>query len=903
MLATTAVFGGLTAALSSNLVLRYADTYNNLTNQIRVVSDDAADLAGQLAAVQAAADNSRSSLQSTAVLYSRLAKAAPTKSNSDVLDYVQTIQKALALGGATAQEAASAAIQFSQAIASNRLGGEELRAVLETPLGLALAKGLDVTIGKLRQMSIAGELTADRVLGALEKIKGGIDQQFSKSILTIDQSLIKADNQLTAYIGTLDKTYGLTRIVSGGILGFANNIDKVAGSAVALGLALGSAFAGRLAGRGIGKAVDSTFGEVSRRAADARDQVQKLTKAQHDLAQELDRGTRALGSLKGRDNIEFASKSDVKILQREEAKLNKIREDRLATTTRLRDAVSAANAVEVKSSKSTIASANKIVETQSKIEDSLARQTTLTNELQKAETRLTAAKGQQTLNVANIGAVKEAEKDITKIRQAQIAETTKAAQLEDAVGTQRIALAAKIGDAEAKAAEQKAKFQAIAQTASKQTAKLLTEEFDQTQRLGRARAAIGEVGGIGKAAEVRGAEAALGGLRQGLEDTSQSLASAVRGTSVLRQSFGLLKTGAASLVGFLGGPWGVAFTGAIALTTLLGIRSAEAAQQAENTKKALKDVLGDIANAGGGQGQIAQDSLHTDELKGQLDEKKNQIDLFTAGLKTQAGTIENVLIRIFDPTLNPALAGNSKFADLFGSATAGINNLIKRVGVGEVQLSGINRELRALPEAKFIDDDQISKLTVAVSEAAKLQLALNRVNNQASQLKTTLSSGVGSINVEAEINRAGQQSADALELYEASLKASRKTAQGLLFDLQNINDETSLESDIRKGTAAIMKDNKDLLEGEAREIAIVNTVLDLINSKSEAWWRSSEATKGEVAQILAMAKQIAPEMKFDKPDATTSQLAAIDDMINGQVQANKHILDRRGLIGHQQSLL
>ncbi len=40
LLATTAVFGGLTAALGSNLVLRYADTFTNLSNQIRVVSND-----------------------------------------------------------------------------------------------------------------------------------------------------------------------------------------------------------------------------------------------------------------------------------------------------------------------------------------------------------------------------------------------------------------------------------------------------------------------------------------------------------------------------------------------------------------------------------------------------------------------------------------------------------------------------------------------------------------------------------------------------------------------------------------------------------------------------------------------------------------------------------------------
>ncbi|TJW14466.1 MAG: hypothetical protein E5W82_10850 [Mesorhizobium sp.] len=904
MLATTAVFGGLTAALSSNLILRYADTYNNLTNQIRVVSDDAADLAGQLAAVAAAADNSRASLQSTAVLYSRLAKAAPSKSNSDVLEYVQTIQKALALGGATAQEATSAAIQFSQAIASNRLGGEELRAVLETPLGLALAKGLDVTIGKLRQMSIAGELTADRVLGALSRIKGDIDEQFSKSILTIDQSLLRADNRLTEYVGTLDKTYGLTRLVSGGILTFADNIDKVAGSAAKLGLALGSAFAGRLAGRGVGKAVDSTFGEVKRRAAEAREQVQKLTKAQHDLAQELDRGTRALGNLKGRDNIEFASKSEIKILQREEAKLNKIREDRLATTTRLRDAVSAANAVQVKSSKSTISAATKIVETQGKIEDSLSRQTTLTNDLQKAETRLTAAKGQQTINVANIGAVKEAEKDIVRIRQQQIAETTKATQLEEAIGNQRIALSGKVGAEEAKAAEQKAKYQAIAQTASKETAKLLNEEFSQTQRLGRARAAIGEVGGIGKDAAIAGAEQALHGLRTDLEDTSQSLASAVRGTSVLRQSFGLLKGAGASLVGFLGGPWGVAFTVATAALTIFGIKTAEAAAQAEEGRKILKAVLGDIAAGGGKAAEAAETSLKAEEVKGKIDQVSLSMETLADLSQDSSKKIAVSLSRAFDPFLNQSLAGRGDFVDLFYSATAGVNKLIERMGAGEVTLQDVNREIRAIPEMKFVSDEDVAKLTEAVGEAGKYALAIRRLDGDLQDYQKTAASGVGNLNVESEINRAGPTSYPPDQsAYETALKQSRKMAQGLLFDLKNINAETSLETDIRKGTVAIMKDNKDLLEGEARDVSIVNTVLDTINSSSAAWLNSTEATTGEFGRLLALAKQIAPEIDFSKRSLNSTQLSAITDMLGKQTDLAKKEAERTVIGDRQRAIL
>ncbi|CDX26638.1 hypothetical protein MPL3356_60476 [Mesorhizobium plurifarium] len=903
MLATTAVFGGLTAALSSNLVLRYADTYNNLSNQIRVVSDDAADLAGNLAGVAAAADNSRASLTSTAVLYSRLQKAAPSTSGSTVLEYVQTIQKALALGGATAQEATSAAIQFSQAIASNRLGGDEFRAVLETPLGLQLAKGLDVTIGKLRQLSITGQLTADRVLGALDKIKASVDADFNKSVLTIDQSLVKADNQLTKFVGGLDKTYGLTRIVSGGILLFANNIDKVAGSAATLGLALGSAFAGRLVGSSVGKAVDATFGEISRRSADAKDQVEKLTKAQGDLSSQLEQSTRAFANLQGRDNLEFASKSDLKIVQREEAKLNKIRESRLATTEKLRNAIDAANSVEVKGTKQTLAAADKIVETQGKIEASQSRQVSLANELAKAQTRLTAASGQQAINIGNIGAVKEAERDITRIRQQQSSEALKQGALEEQLGNQRIALAERVGAAEAQAAETRSKYQQVARAQAKETARLQVEEFDQTQRLGRARAAIGEVGSLAKGAELRAAQAELDGLRTSLETTATSLSLATKNTSVLRQSFGLLKTGASSLVGFLGGPWGVAFTGAISLLTLMGIRSAEAAQQQENTRKALHDVLGSIADAGGQTGQAAETSLRSEEIKGKLAATEGDITLFRAGVEEQATKINEALTNAFDAFTNPKLENRSDFVDLFNKMTAGVQSVVNRVAEGTLAFADINKEIRAIPEAQFVSDHELDNIAAAVAEEGKLQLALNKSAASAEQLNASLKSGVGSLDVENQINKVAAASADALEIYETNLKQSQKTAQGLLFSIKQINEQTDLESKIRQGTAAVMKDNKDLLEGEARDVAIVNTVLDTINSKSEAWLRSTEATSGEFARLLATAKQIAPNINFDKPEATASQLAAINDLIQGQVKANKEILERRGLIGDEQNRL
>ena len=61
------------------------------------------------------------------------------------------------------------AIQLGQALASGRLGGDELKSILEgLPLvAEKIAKGLGVSTGELKKMGAEGLLTADKVFGAL----------------------------------------------------------------------------------------------------------------------------------------------------------------------------------------------------------------------------------------------------------------------------------------------------------------------------------------------------------------------------------------------------------------------------------------------------------------------------------------------------------------------------------------------------------------------------------------------------------------------------------------------------------------------------------------------------------------------------------------------------------------
>jgi tape measure domain-containing protein len=88
----------------------------------------------------------------------------------DALSITESISQALRLSGASATEARSSLLQFGQALASGVLRGEELNSVLEqTPrLAKAIAEGLGVTVGQLLKMGKEGELSATRIIAALE---------------------------------------------------------------------------------------------------------------------------------------------------------------------------------------------------------------------------------------------------------------------------------------------------------------------------------------------------------------------------------------------------------------------------------------------------------------------------------------------------------------------------------------------------------------------------------------------------------------------------------------------------------------------------------------------------------------------------------------------------------------
>ena len=157
-------------------------------------------------------------------------------SQDRLLRVTETLSKAITISGGSAQSAQAAMVQLSQGLASGTLRGEELNSILEqTPrVARALADGLGVGIGQLRAMGEAGELTAERVVTALEKSSGAIDKEFARTEATVSQSMTVLGNAMLDFVGQVDQASGASASAARGIMSIAAAVESVTGALNAL---------------------------------------------------------------------------------------------------------------------------------------------------------------------------------------------------------------------------------------------------------------------------------------------------------------------------------------------------------------------------------------------------------------------------------------------------------------------------------------------------------------------------------------------------------------------------------------------------------------------------------------------------------------------------------------------
>ena len=193
-------------------LIALADQYGALTARLQLATQFTGDFSQVMAALRRTADDTRAPLKDTVELYTKLSPSlqALGRSGAQSVSVIATVNKAIALSGASSEAASASMTQFSQALGSGVLRGDELNSILEqTPtLADAIAEGLGVARGELRKMGEDGKLSSLVVLQALEKVSDRIDRDFAKMPTTVGQALTYLLNTLTDVVGSTGQSSG-----------------------------------------------------------------------------------------------------------------------------------------------------------------------------------------------------------------------------------------------------------------------------------------------------------------------------------------------------------------------------------------------------------------------------------------------------------------------------------------------------------------------------------------------------------------------------------------------------------------------------------------------------------------------------------------------------------------------
>lgn len=227
-----------------NQIVQMADKMNTLNAQIKLVSKSTQEFTSAQRKLFEISQNTRGSLEATTTLYVRSSRALKDfgYSQQRVLNFTETLNKAMAVGGVGAQEQASALFQLSQALGSGRLQGDEFRTIAEAaPIILdTIAEYMGKSRAEIKALGSEGKITSEIIFKAMETASGKIAKEFEGMPLTFGQAMQQMENSTMKFVDEFAKT-------TGAFSGAAEMVSFLAKNFDTLSVVIGGVLVGQLA--------------------------------------------------------------------------------------------------------------------------------------------------------------------------------------------------------------------------------------------------------------------------------------------------------------------------------------------------------------------------------------------------------------------------------------------------------------------------------------------------------------------------------------------------------------------------------------------------------------------------------------------------------------------------------
>lgn len=226
-------------------VVMMADSYTLLDSRLGLITKSSSELAMVQDELFRISQETGTAYGANAAVVAKLGLAMESvhAPSTELLAINELVNKSLIVSGASTAEQSSFLLQFSQAMGSGVLQGEEFRAMMESNsyFGSQLAKALDTDIAGLRKMSREGKLTSDVLREAFPKMATEINDAFTKMPITIGRAMNMVENSFGKVISEANKAENGTSGVAQAVADMAAVIEQNRDS-------LGDAFTGMVNG-------------------------------------------------------------------------------------------------------------------------------------------------------------------------------------------------------------------------------------------------------------------------------------------------------------------------------------------------------------------------------------------------------------------------------------------------------------------------------------------------------------------------------------------------------------------------------------------------------------------------------------------------------------------------------
>lgn len=236
----------VTAALGVNALKNYADSWSDMQSQVGAATGEMANAAASMQRLTDMANASYSPLQQTVGVYARNVATFRDlgRSAAEAADFTEAVNHALVTTATRGQDADVVIGSLSRSLATGKLDAQAFDTIVSrSPRILkAMADQMGVTTSELRKLAVEAKVTSDVIATGMVSSLSRLSEEAALMPATLTDAFVRVQNNLTEFVGKIDKASGASGALAEAVLGFADGIRVAGDYVLAFGAFAGPAF-------------------------------------------------------------------------------------------------------------------------------------------------------------------------------------------------------------------------------------------------------------------------------------------------------------------------------------------------------------------------------------------------------------------------------------------------------------------------------------------------------------------------------------------------------------------------------------------------------------------------------------------------------------------------------------